>query len=182
MQAVLLWPEGRDERLEERILRSVRDERLSAGRVRRWRAFGMDMNVSEGLLLAECRVEPANADMTFAPEHGAAPRERFRRLGLVSHWLTGPVDGWLRLQVPKEVRVEREEMLQVDGHTVSRVRGRRRGWGGVRMLGRRAPYEACAWICPRDERLYSVAREGRPGDTAAERLAGRKLRCCEALQ
>ena len=179
VELVFLWPEGRDEALERQILESVRAEPAARDGYRRWRAFGMDLLASPGLRLSSCSVAPARAGMTFREARG--PRQEvFQRLGMVSHWLTDTVWEWLMGRMPRRSRVKPQEARRVDGHTIESVLGTRavQGWGG--FVSRQSPFQAAAWVCPRDERLYcasvTASRAGREAP-----LLGPRLSCCAAL-
>jgi len=178
VEVVFLWPDGREQPLEETVLDSVAAEPQHDGR-QRWRAFGMDILADSGLALTACRVEPASAEMLFADE-SSGTAERFARRGMVSEWLKEPVSDWQQRQAPDDA--EMTVSTQHDrGHEISRTAGRIRGRGLRGKLSRTAWREAAAWICPADGRLYSVSRTGaRPASTDAE-LFGRRLACCREV-
>ncbi len=208
VEIVLIWPESRDTRLEKAILRSVRAEPEGPGGFRRWRAFGMDLLVSPGLALRDCNVEPASVRMTFADERsgwrGSRKEETFRRVGMVPEWLaradgkmeadrpdssasarTGtasPVAEWLSRSVPGEVVARLQSLTEVRGHLVARMRGEWRAGILAALVGRRRRYEAAAWICPADGRLYfvSVASALPEGLEEPDLVPGRLL-CCAGL-
>jgi len=208
VEIVLIWPESRDARLEKAILRSVRAEPEGPGGFRRWRAFGMDLLVSPGLALRDCSVEPASVRMTFADERsgwrGSRKEETFRRIGMVPEWLaradgkaesdrpdssasarTGPgspVAEWLSRSAPGEVVARLQSLTEVRGHLVERMRGEWRAGILSALVGRRRRYEAAAWICPADGRLYfvSVASALPEGPEEPDLVPGR-LSCCAGL-
>ncbi|MBM4034517.1 MAG: hypothetical protein FJ291_22455 [Planctomycetes bacterium] len=175
VELVLPWPEALDARLEEAVLGSVAAEPQWPWGLRRWRAFGMDLLASHGLALHECSVEPAAARMTFGDERTGCS-ETFQRLGMVSEWLCGTVRDWLCRQKPSGVAWASEASAQVNGHTIETRAGMVK-----RGLARRAlRYEATAWLCPADGRLYCVSAAGSDGMSASE-LAGRRLACCGSM-
>ncbi len=182
VQLVLLWPDGRDAALEQRVLNGIGEQRVSSAGYRRWRTFGMDLTAGDGLRLASCRIEPGNATMSFAPEKKSTVVETFRRLGFVSYWLKGPLERWLELEVPRDVRIERRESDVRAGHTLVHLSGSRPSRGAARMIGKRERFETCAWMCPRDKHLYCVRFEDEENNGREQRLAGERLRCCEALR
>lgn len=153
VELVFLWATGRERTLERNILVTLTMEPIRDG-CRRWQAFGMQMRVTAELPLAECVVQPGLARLLFHRAKAPQREERFERLGLVSQWLKAPVDEWLRKRTPGEVRVTAESCSVVDGHTEYRLDGSRLAIGLPRLLGRRVPYRATAWICPVDDRLY----------------------------
>lgn len=77
-------------------------------------------------------------------------------------------------------RLMKKRIWRNIGHTVHLLCGERRLPG----IGRgRARYDAAAWRCPQDGRLYSISCS-RPAKSADVEpiLAGARLSCCAALQ
>jgi hypothetical protein len=172
VELVLLWPEALDARLEAAVLGSITAEREWPGGLRRWRAFGMDLLASAGPALHECSAAPAAARMAFADER-TGRSETFQRLGMVSEWLGGTVREWLRRQKPSGVERASESSAEVDGHKIETTAGVIK-----RGLPRRVlRYEAAAWLCPADGRLYCVSAAGH-GETSVADLACKRLACC----
>jgi hypothetical protein len=182
LELIFLWPGKRDIREETAVLGSVAEEPAGAGGLRRWRAFGMDLRASPGFVLEQCMVKPARAEMVFTTRAGML-EECFARFGMVEEWLSDPVDSWLMGRSPRNVSAARAGTRQVAGHGVTRVCGTRRAAGVRGLMGRRSRYEAEAWICPSDGRLYSVSRlcDGEPGKADLP-PAGRRLTCCDTLE
>lgn len=175
IEVVLLWPEGIDKKLEAGILGSIRPEPECAGGMRRWRAFGLDLLAASGLALHECEVAPAMARLSFRSERGER-QETFARLGMVSDWLRGSVRDWLARQTPGDVRATEPSAVEVGRHAVEVLRGTRKPG-----LARKAsPYEAAAWLCPADGRLYYVSLTGAEAGGGTG-LAGKRLSCCEGM-
>ena len=171
VEAVLLWPDKRDADLERAVLASVAPEPEHLGRFQRWRAFGMDILASSGLALTDCRVEPANACLTFADERSGR-QETFQRLGMVPEWLDGSARQWLEQQMPRDVALVSQDATEDCGHAIERLVGTRR----ATLVRKRSRYEASAWICPADGRLYCAA------NTKATETEPRRLACCPDLE
>ena len=159
VEVVFIWPDDPDEALAHQILDSVREE-PARGELRRWRAFGMDMCVSKGLDAKSCTIKPACAEVEFGPVKPSARRETFRRLGLVEHWLGGSVADWLDTQKPATAKGWRIADERRADHGVCSASASVRSTGVRRLVGRTDSFEAAAWICPADKRLYSVTRAG----------------------
>lgn len=191
VELVLLWPGQADAALEAGVLGTVGCEPLWHGRMRRWRAFGLDLLASEGLELHECSVQPALARLEFWDARGTR-REAFERLGMVPQWLRGSVREWLVRQLPQGARVVREGRSDQAGHEVVGVEALCPG--GV--FRRASSHAAAAWLCPADGRLYHVALlapcsgmrpacpevgEAADGSLAATCPARRRLGCCEGM-
>jgi len=183
IQLVFPWPDARDLELESAVLRAVRPAPATGQGFRRWRAFGLDMRVSAGLVLSRSVVQCANARFTFNPPRGETGREEhFERRGMVAEWLGAPVKDWLRCRADTEVRILQELSEKVGEHAVETISGERRARGFGRLLGKRQDYRSCAWICPADGRLYFSAIIGGETNESAAALAGQRLACCDTLR
>jgi hypothetical protein len=176
VEVVFLWPEGRDERLEQKILASIGTEPAREDGFRRWRAFGMDFLVPGGHVPVRCTVEPAHARMAFADARGRGEHS-FERRGLLDAWLRDPVEDWLRRQTPADVRGAACTTDVMREHRVTRIRGPRRPRGLAGRLRRGRLYTDEAWICPRDGRLYRHVRTDTPRERHDEDRAAH-LSCC----
>jgi len=181
VELVFLWPAQHDCNLEDDCLSGFTTALHDGNRPQRWRAFGMDLLASRGLALSEVTVQPAHARLVFGrPTRGRC--EIFERRGLVQEWLDMPLGEWLRRTAPPGMRVEGERRLERRGHEIHEVRCTRRLAPVRRALGLSRHFEAAAWICPRDSRLYSTS-VSYVGKTAigAGPFAGRILGCCEKV-
>ena len=89
---------------------------------------------------------------------------------------------WLSRNVPGEVVARSQTFTEVRGHLVQRMRGEWRAGILSALVGRRRRYEAAAWICPADGRLYfaSVASALPEGPEEPGLVPGR-LSCCAGL-
>lgn len=180
VEVVFVWPERRDARLERQVLRTVRPGQADGPDGQQWRAFGMELVAGPGLTLERCTVRPADAEMVFSSRR-ARREERFARRGMVSNWLHGSVGDWLRDQCPATAELSRERVAEHAAHRVFGFSGELRGPG---ILRRRRTLQTAAWVCPDDDRLYSMARRSpdAPVEGDPTFLAGRSLRCCGRLQ
>lgn len=176
IELVFLWPKTRDAQLEQAILRSVQETPVDADGFRRWRAFGMDMRVPTEYRLERCVVRPGYALLEFVDPKQARSRVQFERIGMVQRWLTLPLAKWLSERIPKTVAARASATVNEAGHTVESVVGVLPRWNYERLLGRAAPYWACATICPDDGRLYCQMITGKllKAPTSRPRL----LTCC----
>lgn len=182
VELVFIWAPARNARLERDILDGVSEEPEHARGLRRWRAFGMDLLVSGGLELEACSVQPANVDMRFADEKGRAV-ERFARRGMVKLWLSRPLGEWLARWVPEEVKTISTGTVELAGHRVERLSGEVPAPGLSRVVRRRPRFDAAAWMCPVDGRLYSACRKGQSTTREVHLpLAGDRLSCCPDLK
>ncbi len=181
IELTFLTPGPREVKLEQRMLQSVRLEPVSAQGYRRWRAFGMEMLVDDTLTLRECSALPASAKLTFGTEKDSQRQEIFERLGMVSAWMTDTSAAWLRKHLPREVTVREETEASFHDHAFAVLIGDQSALGAARLLGRRIPYRARAWVCPTDGRLYAVLLSGGAAEDAAPPLRDRLI-CCERMR
>jgi len=188
VEPIFSWPCQIDRALQHQILSSLAmDPAWCDGQFTRWRALGMDLTATGEYSLTTCNVQPAAVRVLFTRHaDGSGPSEQFQRLGMLDHWLRGSVEQWL-LEQPlgnmKNVKVESTARHNVAGHEVITVHGTHaaRRMGG--FLKRTCPYQAAAWTCPEDGRLYSISLSS-PEPTGGEELAlaGRRLVCCERIR
>lgn len=176
VELVFLWPDERSAELEQAILRSFAPEPETPSGGRRWRAFGMDVTVPSSFVLSACTVQPALARLEFAGPRAPA-RGSFRRLGLAPRWLNIPVGEWLAAQATRSLRNPRASTFDEAGHRIERIEGAFVPQG---LLKARGQYEATAWLCPRDGRLYHAERIRGRKDPADLPALHHTLRCCTA--
>lgn len=182
VEAVFLWPKARHEPLEKDVLASLRPEPATAAGQVRWQAFGMDLRTRRGGLFEHCTADPGFAQFNFS---SARRRiwERFSRRGLVSQWLKESVSQWQRRTVPRGFRVVWERDQDRYGHTVSVVRSERAVLRFADLWFGRREFQAAAWCCPRDGRLYQLSREApRAGTRGVTEVPPIALRCCPDLE
>jgi hypothetical protein len=182
IELVFIWPNEPDEPLAWQMLDSVCEEPARDAQ-QRWRVFGMDMKVSQDLVPCECKIEPANAKLVFTTAKVSAARETFQRLGMVEQWLAGSVADWLNTQRPEAAKQWQADSARVGTHDVCYASATLSPQGFGRLWRRKTCSQTAAWICPTDQRLYSVTCDSRvPSTHHPKRLAGGRLACCEALQ
>ena len=188
VEPVFYWSDRTENALQRRALSSLSMEPSWRGdRYARWRAFGMDLLAASTYAFTACSVEPAAVRMTFARyADGSAPSNQFQRLGMLAHWLRGTVEQWLLVQRPKnlkKVNVKSTTTRSIAGHEVTTVVGTCAARSMEGFFRRVRPYQAAAWTCPEDGRLYNVSCGGGPkSEDGGLDLAGGRLVCCEALR
>lgn len=182
-ELVFHWPGQRDEKLEERVCSSMREEPLVealGARLQHWRAFGMNMYPSENYGITAMAVQPAMTRMSFGPRKRYASifEDHFQRLGMVSRWLQGSVDDWLALKTPVYVSKQKTGRREHAGHAIATVSGQAQKTNFVPFKREKGRYHAAAWICPHDHRLYYGYRVAPENDKGPADIAGRRLSCC----
>lgn len=181
LELVFLWPDERQASIEHEVLDSVGIECGAQSPWQRWCAFGLDFRTFRPLRFEGCEVAAANAELKFVDRKGRHT-ECFGRRGLVSEWLRVPVSDWLANWVPREVQVVSTTIDTVRAHNIQRLRGSRRRCAVAGLMGRNLPCDAAAWICPEDDRLYSVYRIGGKAERTAAGVGCPSLSCCSALE
>jgi hypothetical protein len=179
VEVVFLYPDARNRALEKSILASIRDE--PPGEYVHWRAFGLDLKVPAVLAPDHFTVQPAAARMTFRKKKKPALLKA-QRLGMVDVWLNMPVEKWLTQQMPPQVRKSRQSTREIQGHSMCIVQA---PWASRGRLIPEGVYEAAAWICPSDQRLYHVERVQTKRSrerTAAVFLPEKLCACCGTLE
>ncbi len=169
VELVFPWPGKRDPDVEREVLQSFQEVPADAAGCRRWRAFGMDVKVPQGLTLGSCRVEPALAEWQFVNRR-ERPVLRCARRGLVEEWMKESPQSWLEHEArPASRPPARWRHQRRNRHAVDRVDGTAQPQGWLR---RKRHLQAEAWICQGDGRLYSWIAESAPD------LPTEPLRCC----
>ncbi len=166
LECVFLWPKRREKDVERRVLGSIAYEPAHEG-LRRWRAFGMDCDVTEGLALHTAKIAPGSALLSFRPEKDDGREENFERLALVEHWLRRPLREWLAMRRPSRVRVLAQETLTDGPRELEHLSGDRPAAGIARAWAGRTRFDSRAWRDPQDDRLYVQSISG--GDPAVGR-------------
>ena len=178
MEFVFLSDEARDRDLERSLLKSVRVEPAYPGGMQRWRAFGIDALAPAAFHLTACDVEPARCRLHFISEDERASWT-VQRLGMVEEWLKVSTRAWFERQHPPGVQELRTRETRQAGHDLLTASG------VVPARGLRQPlrhYDAAAWRCPGDGRLYTVRRVlSEPDAIAIHQVPGMELACCPNL-
>lgn len=153
-ELVFLWPNERDKVLESTILHSCRLLTPGPNEPIRWRAFGMDLLVPSDYRMTDCHIQPACAQITFAPAKKRRPDQlRVQRLGMVKSWLDVPLDQWMQRQAPPCLVRRQTQTLPHEGIERATMTGLFKPKG---ILHRNGNYRAACWIDPSDERLYFI--------------------------
>ena len=183
VEFIFFWPDAiTDAALQGRVLQSVReqDPALSDSDLRRWRAFGMDFLVPPGLTLTECEVRPAHAEMTFSDAQTGIG-VRCARRGMLVEWFSGALGPWLQGWVAAAVEITSVRSTEHRRHRVEQLTGTRRAPGLRGALGKKLKCNAAAWVCPNDERLYSVSLTS-PMRSAPGKVCETQLSCCTDME
>ena len=184
LEVVLMWPAGCEYGLEKKILKSVCADRENGDGQKNWKAFGLNLSVASDLSLDECSVMPADVDLCFRNLKGDR-EEKYSRKGFVDYWLKDSPGEWFGNRIPERVRLDKgfkkngsEE--KIDGHEIYRFKGLLRLGGAKGLLRMKIDYQGACWICPKDNRLYSVEISGAcDGDKPGSSFASNQLICCE---
>lgn len=167
------------------ILDSIAIKPPEGQKARDWCVFGLNAKTPADLPLQKCEVLPARVRMTWGSDQKNSNELEIvvQRLGMVRHWLKGKVSDWLKIQLPSEAEILNSSQIHIDSHTVERVSGKIRTKGAIKRLRSKSRlFEANAWLCPEDNRLYSIAIYGdeqRFRDTPASNC---QLRCCPTMK
>jgi hypothetical protein len=179
LEILFMWPEKQDRALEDRVLASVGPEAEDGEQSMRWRAFGLDAAVPAGLSLDTCNVMPANAAWTFGDGEKFKESWHVERLGMTDQWLTGGVREWLDGKDPTDLVDPNHDEVTVAGHQVCWTAGHVAALRFPKVGKRVNRYEAAAWVCPVDGRMYHVSRIAKASLKQPKSLVGGTLRCCE---
>lgn len=175
VEAMLAWPEGRDERLERAILEAVGPEPVRAGAVV-WRAMGISAAIPSGFSLTDFRAEAARVEWRFRSESGVSAV--VDRLGVPRYWLQTSLAEWLEANVAPGFSLLRAAPTRVNGHPAAEVLCVGPSRGLDRLRGRRVIRREVAWLCPAEERVYRLQCEAVARRPVLEFPAGLSVECC----
>jgi hypothetical protein len=180
IETVFLWPDNKkNPGIEKDVLLSFNEDTEHDGS-RKWKCYGMDMSVSNGLLLEHCKIDPVYTKMVF---ESPVREEKFERAGMLSTWLKTGVKEWLTSKIPKTVTVQTTNSVDIHGHKIESMAGYMHRDVLDKVIRRKTHYETVAWTCPHDGRLYNYTSIVHASDPfVGPKLAGTKLRCCTQLK
>ena len=179
VEIVFIWPEQTDRTLIKRILEPVKAVPAANGR-QTWQAFGMRIHPDASLNLEDCRVNAAQAQFTFSDKEDATRLEIFERLGLLRHWFNGKTEEWLKGKNPDKINDVSFSRKHISDHDVNLITGSLPPLQFPKIRQKANVYQAAAWICPNDERMYAISRVF-PHGQEENSLAGKLLSCCGGL-
>ena len=133
----------------------------------------MELLSSGALELTGCSIKPARAELSFSRHDKKGIEEKFQRLGMLSEWFDGNVENWLDRQVPYDIYGRGVMAQSVAGHEIKVITGRRKAKVFPSFRNEPLYYEARAWVCPGDNRLYGVSCTGKRDEVKMNRLS-----CC----
>jgi len=156
VEAMLVWPAGRDEELERRILGSVSAQDPLAPR-RRWRAMGLDLEAPRDLELSAFEARVGQVRWTFRSAGGDRAELVVERTAQPRRWLHEPLQEWLGGQLPRGSRLLSQETVAFNGHAAPRIDSL--SWAGVwaSLRGAHRLRTDLAWECESLQRLYRIA-------------------------
>lgn len=178
VEAMFVWPGGRDEELENRILASIApaDNQQEAAT---WQAMGLNVTVPKEYDLSDCSLQVGRIRWQFASPKKRAADITVERLAMASSWLKAPVADWLDAELPiRQKRLFRGQdgsFAHPTDWIVSRARAGR--------LAAIARYKRInldlAWLCPVEDRLYHITVSRLQRQTQIELPAGLSVQCCQ---
>lgn len=177
VQAVVVWPDGRDRDLERQVLCGISP--APPGELELWQALGLSALVPSDLALTGAESPVGRVSWRFRRR-----RDRLEllveRLALAGGWLKGDLEGYLAAQQPEGCKIREKAQPFLPGHEVlsSVSRPFEPLHRAVRLgLHRRD----LAWVCPAQQRLYHVAcwQRGARAPAMPENLA---VRCCRTVE
>jgi hypothetical protein len=144
--------------LAERVLRAI-EVSEPAQSCRRWRAFGLGVEVPPGFELAGTEVQPGSAAFRFerprGPHSARTTEAEVRRLGLARAWFDGALERLLGVRFPK-VTFEQSEACEYAGGPAWLASGWEEATRFERWLGRARRLRALAVNAPEENAVYVV--------------------------
>ena len=161
--ATSLVDDAREDVQTEDLIGSVRFV-APPGRVRRWRAFDVDVTVPAGFRLVRLEARPADATFTFR-ESGDGKRFGsqevvVRRMGMAEAWHDGDLERLARLLEP-EARIASVEELEAGRLLATGVEAGRRY---RQLVGLLRTQRTLLWRSSDEDAIYAVTTRGKRSD------------------
>lgn len=177
VEAVLIWPDTRDDALQRRVLESFEAEARDAD-PRLWQAMGLSITLDRQFGLHECRADVGRVTWEFQTSERRSPELTVERLAMPEHWLDGSLRDWLRGQKPEDHRLTREGLVHVNGHRGYELLS----WAKVTPIAslrgyKRVRYEQ-AWQCPSEGRVYHIVLTQIRRQAELTLPGALEVRCC----
>jgi len=178
VETVLVWPENRDQKLENAVLASIAPEDPNSD-LRLWQASGMSVTVARRFDLHDSEAKVGRVRWNFATSQKDGPTLSVERIAMPQYWLKGPLREWLVDQLPDGYEQIRQDQKPFNAHrgewliscTKARTLSRLRGFKQIRL--------DLAWLCPMESRAYHVSFTKLSRERDVTLPAHIKVRCCQ---
>ena len=154
-EVTLIWPGGRDRRVENAILSSIRPAPPEGG-VQRWRAMGIDMSVAGAYGLSTSNTRVGRVKWEFRPAAKTAQVLSLERIALPQQWLTMPLRDWLVEQLPSGQKAVRQDACVFNNHRGEQLISRGKISTVSSFRGLKRMMLDVAWLCPTEGRVYHL--------------------------
>lgn len=179
VEVTVVWPDGRDEQIENEILASVapQDPRED---IRTWRAMGIDLSAPRefDVRRSVAKVGKVRWELATSPKREA--EIVVERLAMPEYWLKTPLRDWLAEGLAEDSKQLRQDPIEINGHRAEQLISVEKIGTLSSLRGLRRLRLDLAWQCPVEARVYhvsmvEVSRAGREEIALPESL---EIRCC----
>jgi hypothetical protein len=181
VEATIVWPKRRQEKVERDILDSIEAWPVDEPR-RHWRALGMDVVIGREMELLTNDPKVGRVSWTFGARRkkGHPPQLLVERLAMVGHWMPaeGGLEDWLIKSLPEKSTVLEKNSITFNSHPAQRLLSDKKIGTLPSLRGLRQQRLDIAWICPVDGRLYHLAYTQDRRDRNVEMREGFAVDCC----
>lgn len=155
VEMIVVWPQRRDQELENVILGSVRSVPVE-NEMRLWQAMGLKARMHQEYHIVEFKAEVGKVEWVFGK--GAKPRQTvaIERISMPKYWLKGTLAGWLRSREEKWTSMK-EWTQNVNGHEAACWKATAKGLMVDSLLLKKKVKVEMAWLCEKEQRVYRVS-------------------------
>ncbi|MCK5850479.1 MAG: hypothetical protein KAH23_06145 [Kiritimatiellae bacterium] len=155
LEAIIMWPYGRNRRLENKILSSMKSSKNNTP-TQSWQAMGIRMKIARDLDLLNFKSEAGNVTWKFG-EKETKPGVTVRRIGVPKYWLNRSLEEWLCSTLDLESTVAVRRTAVFNRHPGASVTSTRHARNWDRIRGKRLLDLDIAWRCPTEDHVYHIS-------------------------
>jgi hypothetical protein len=155
VEMIVVWPQKRDQKLENGIFDSVQSLTAKEG-MKLWQAMGLKARMNEGYDIVEYKAEPGRVEWVFGKGRKPAEKLAVERIAMPKYWLKGTLAKWLRTREEKWEKLE-EWTQNIGGHEAACWKATSRGLLKDSLLLKKKIKTEMAWLCEKEKRVYRVS-------------------------
>ena len=178
LEASVLWPAGRDRRLENELLSEIRLHQPDSP-TWRWRAMGLDVELASHFELRVNTPQAGKIHWEFEAQPSGDQTLLVERISVPEIWLKGSLAEWLPKQTPYRSIVLNQRAITVNGHRGQEILsrspvGRFGSWRGLYHVRLEQ-----AWVCEGENRLYRLGLAQTSRDENLSLPESFRIHCCQ---
>lgn len=155
LEVIMMWPYGRNRRLENKILSSIKASRKNT-EIQSWQAMGIRMKIARDFDLVNFESESGRITWKFG-EKEEKPSVTVRRIAVPKYWLNRSLEEWLFSILDMESTVAVKKTAVFNKHSGASIISTRKAGAWDRVKGMQMLDLDVAWRCPVEEHVYHLS-------------------------